>query len=153
MQNITMTESKFNMWRVIVSLVHADGVVTQEERTLIQQYLEKIPFTAPQKQTLETELKKGGPKIDDLLEKVTLPADRALVVHFATVLCYRDGDFHPDEKKIIDKLHANAISKTNLVSVMGEAKKQATEASYRAEHDRHRGLFERFFNAIGIELD
>ena len=147
----SVDESKFNKWRAIVALVHADQVVHSEERNFIHGFLERIQFSEDQRKTLLKELDQPA-NIDQIIPKITSKADIGQLVHFARVLCCRDGEFHPSEQKILEKLNTNALAKSDMSSALELANREAEAANIRQEK-RPKFLLERFLEYVAKDRE
>ena len=98
-----VSESRFNMWRTVIALVHADHVVTEEERALAEGYLENVPFSEDQKSVLQQDLETAQ-DIDALFLSITEPDDQSEFFALARVMVWCDGDFDQQEEAIFDRL-------------------------------------------------
>ena len=144
-----ITESRFQMWRAIVSVVHADGHVSPEEVEMVGGYLERLPFTDSQREQLKNELHLEIP-IDDILPLITVPADRGQFVYFARLLMWEDGELVQSEKELLDHMNVHVLSQLDMDSLMREIKKyELQDVSERPSGLR--GVFERFMKMF--ELD
>lgn len=112
-----VNESKFNMWRAIVALVHADGEAHPEEDSFLRAKFQNLPFTSEQLEALNADME--SPKdVDVFFEKITSPGDRSQFIYFARLLFWSDGVFQEQEQAILDRLHVATISKVDLEKVM-----------------------------------
>lgn len=123
-------DSKFNMWRAIVALVHADGKQHPDEDQFLSETFSKLPFTTQQRQTLEQDLK-SSKDVEKFYDKISLPADRSYFIYFARLLFWSDGDFHRQEEAIFSRLHSKTMSKVDLENVMHSVDMIAEEYSQR----------------------
>lgn len=99
-------ESKFNMWRAIIAMAHADGVLHANEivylRGIFDKMRERNLIGDDKYQTLLDDIEHPQ-DIDDVLPLVTEPAYRSQITHFARLLAFRDGKFHPSEEDLLKK--------------------------------------------------
>lgn len=109
----TLGPSRFAMWRAIVAMCHADGVVRMEERNYIKRFYEIVPFSDDQRRTLEAELETPVP-IEDILPDVTDAHDRAELLFFARMLFWSDGDFDEQENRIFEIIRNDALNRKDL---------------------------------------
>jgi len=122
----SISESKFQMWRAVVAMAHADGRVSKEERDFIHSYFKSLNLSDEQKEQLQRELDEKA-DFDAILPLISEPADRAQVVHFSRVLCYRDGEFHPTEQNLLEKLNSNAMSKVDFADALKKSQQLMSE--------------------------
>ncbi len=131
-----VTPSLYNMWRCVICIAHADGIIQPEERT----YLEKIfanldriyGLTPTQKMTLAADLEIPQ-NLADLLVKVTEPEYRGMLIHFGTILANADGIVTEDEERILNMLHAQQMDSIDADKLREEIRKDMEE--HRAELD------------------
>jgi len=121
-----VNESKFNMWRAIVALVHADLVSHPQEAEYLKNQFQKIPFSETQRKVLSDDLLTSK-DVDPYFKAITSPGDKAQFVYFARILFWSDGAFHEQEKAILDRLHKETISKVDLTAVMRSVDNIANE--------------------------
>lgn len=57
------------MWRAVVALVHIDGKVTEEERSLIHRMTDNLNLTSAQRSTLDQDLEEGI-VLEDILDQI-----------------------------------------------------------------------------------
>lgn len=109
-----VSESKFNMWRAVFAMAHADGIVTGEEEELLREFLSNTGFSDEQKNVLERDImipQQAG----DFFHEITEQSDRDRFFYYARLISWCDGDFGKQEKQILDnlKISAEEISKNN----------------------------------------
>lgn len=112
-----VSESKFNMWRAIFALAHADHVVTEEERKFMQKALATEGFSPEQKRILEGDMEVSR-DIRNMFMRITDQADRSRFFYFARMLLWCDGDFAAQEQAILTELQ-RAHNKTLDFSEIG----------------------------------
>lgn len=117
-QSQPMTESRFNMWRAIFALAHADNKITLEERQFMQDVLSREPFTQEQKDTLRADIREAQ-DINALFGKITDQTDRTAFFYFARMLCWCDGDFDAQEQNIVMHLSEQNLRQTDIDSMVG----------------------------------
>ena len=124
-----VNESKFNMWRAIVALVHADLVSHPKEAEYLKNQFQKIPFSETQRKVLSDDLLTFK-DVDPYFKAITSPGDKAQFIYFARILFWSDGAFHAQEKAILDRLHKETISKVDLATVMRSVDSIANEFAH-----------------------
>ena len=118
--------SKFYMLRCIIAMAHADGVVCDEEIAYMSAIMNRIPLNDEQRDTLENDfLEKQN--ISTLFAHINEPSYRGQVVYFARLMAYKDGDLHPSEQELLDRLHKMATDGLDIETIRADAKK-AVEA-------------------------
>lgn len=131
-----VSESLYNMWRCVICIAHADGIIQPEER----EYLEKIftnldrtyGLTPTQKMTLAADLEIPQ-NLADLLVKVKEPEYRGMLIHFGTILANADGIITEDEERILNMLHAQQMDSIDADKLREDIRKDMEE--HRAELD------------------
>lgn len=110
-------DSKFNMWRAIVALVHSDSQIHEKEEHWMLERFERLPFSEDQLKTLKDDMTRSQ-DVWPFFEKITHPADRAHFVYFARLLFWSDGDFHGQESAILERLNQATLDKVDLEAIM-----------------------------------
>lgn len=104
------------MWRCVICMAHADGIVSPEERTYLtgvfQKMEERRGLTADQKKILLDDLEHPQ-DAGLLLAQINDPVYRSQVIDFARILAYKDG-LHPSEEVLLKKLHADVMQDVDL---------------------------------------
>lgn len=106
---MSITESRFYMWRAVFAFVHADHKVTEEEREFAQKYLQSVDFSKAQKEQLLQDLEDPQSPAD-MYSKITQAEDRGEFFQFARMLCWCDGDYAVQEEMIFEKLKDTQLS-------------------------------------------
>ncbi len=132
-----MPESKFCMWRCVFAVASVDGVISTKEHEWMWELLRKLKLSRDQSQLLQREIKQPS-RIDNLVSKVTEPADRAQLVHLCRVMAHLDELLMEDEASILSTLkeavEANvdeAQTKRELAEVMTKAKALESQKDFR----------------------
>ena len=110
------TESRFNMWRSVVAMAHADGVVTSHELSFINDYIKDIEFSKEQLDIIGDDLR--NPKdIKTSFDKILEPQDQKDFFALARALSWCDGDYDAQEKSIIDFLEKQNLMNDGMQSL------------------------------------
>lgn len=120
-----ITESRFYMWRAVVAMVHADGVVADEEREFVEHYLENVPFSNEQIDILRADLEEAQ-DIGEMLSKVTDREDQGQFFQFSRLLIWCDGDLDEQEQKILDEYlgqHMKDFDKGDMKDLFRESRR------------------------------
>lgn len=129
---MSLSDSRFNMWRGVVAFAHADGVVEDSERDFITKFFNTVAFTEDQKEQLLYELDHAQ-DINEIFPLITDKGDRGELILFARLMCTADGDFHEQEQEIVQIIHEDVLSKLDLDNIMHETDTMAEEARERRE--------------------
>ena len=126
--------SKFYMFRCLIAMAHADGVIADEERAYISAFTNRLDFTEEQLNTIENDFDEAQ-SVQDLMRHINDPVFRGQVPYFARLMAHKDGNLHPSEDEMLKKMHATAVEGLDLDALKAEAKK-ATAVDL-AVHDIH----------------
>ena len=107
-----ISASRFYMWRAVVAMAHADGIVTPHELNFLQEQVRDVSLSAGQLQILAGDLNKPQ-DIHAMYAQITSVADRRDFFKLARVLSWSDGDFDAQEKHIIDFLEQEMADNDN----------------------------------------
>jgi uncharacterized membrane protein YebE (DUF533 family) len=124
-QSHPFNENKFYMWRCVIALAHADGLIHHTEEAYLNKIFDnfkRLGLPEEDYEILQDDLVIKQ-KIEDLLPNITEAKYRGQVVYFARLLAFKDDKLHPSEQDLIEILHANALSEIDLE----EIKKQVHE--------------------------
>lgn len=120
----TISDSKIHMFRCMIAIAHSDGVYCEAEGDYMRTLMSKQdpPLSDAQRETLEDDM--VNPKdIEDLLPEVSQPEDRGQVVYFSRLMAYKDGELHPSEEDLIERLHANAMDGLDMEALRADVQK------------------------------
>lgn len=98
-------ESRFNMWRAVVAMMHADLVIRPHEINFILENTKDVPLSDEQRQRLMLDLKEPV-SIDEVFHKIFHAADKEDFFHLARAIAWSDGDFSEKERAILQRLAA-----------------------------------------------
>ncbi|MCI5059913.1 MAG: TerB family tellurite resistance protein [Alphaproteobacteria bacterium] len=98
-----LNESRFYMWRAVVAMVHADGVVTPHEMFFVSEHTKSLDFSPEQNEIFLNDLKKPQ-SVDEMFARITHAQDRKDFFSLARALSWCDGDFDAQEKAILERL-------------------------------------------------
>lgn len=107
-----ISESRFFMWRAVVAMIHADGVVTPHELSFINDYIPDLNLSQKQLETIAEDLQ--VPKsVHGMYDRISKSEDRHDFFALARALSWCDGDYDEQEEKIIDALERSRIDEEN----------------------------------------
>jgi uncharacterized membrane protein YebE (DUF533 family) len=123
--------NKLYMWRCIITMAHADGLIHQDERAHLTKVFDAMRQRAGLSQEnyilLISDLSAPQDPIE-MLTHINDPAYRGQVIYFARLLAYKDGHLHPSEEELLEKLHASVTSGLDM-----KALRQEVEDNVRKE--------------------
>ncbi|MEO0335175.1 MAG: hypothetical protein AAF202_02205, partial [Pseudomonadota bacterium] len=71
-----MSESHFYMWRALINLIETDGVRHPDEISHVREYIERLPASSEQRQTLLADV--GSPmNFTEAYQKISEPRHRS----------------------------------------------------------------------------
>lgn len=102
----TLSTSRFDMWRAVVAMAHADGIVTPHEISFINEHMYDFQLTQEQKNQISMDLR-DAQNIFQMFERIENDEDRKDFFVLARALSWCDGDFDAQEEKILNQLALN----------------------------------------------
>ncbi len=118
---VTVTPSKFAMWRAAIALAYGDSMLSNSETNLIHEYWKNYAFTDEQQRQLDLDLQKGI-KLDDVWPQITDKLDRANLINFALVLFHIDGDYTAAEQALFEEMNNRHMGTIDLRQAMRDAR-------------------------------
>lgn len=116
---------KFYMWRCIVAMAHADGLIHEQEETYLNRIFDNMKQRAglPENhyRILRDDLE-NPQDVGRLLPYINDPQYRSQVVYFARLLAYKDGELHPSEEQLLHKLHAQVTQGLDMDAIREEVR-------------------------------
>lgn len=116
-----LPESRFNMWRAVVALVHVDGRVTTEEKELVESYMGNLPLSAQQVAILREDLV-DAQDVGDMFGRITAPEDQGEFFQFARIMNWSDGDLDAQEDEIFNKFQDTQMGKLDQAALQAMVK-------------------------------
>lgn len=135
---MSVSDSRFNMWRGVVAFAHANQDVEPKEREFIVKFFETVPFSHEQQLQLLEELETPQ-DLDDIFEKITEANDRSEFILFARMMCWADGSLDAQEEAILKRMNGEIIRKIDLDNMMRQTDAAAREAQKRLEDEEAEG--------------
>jgi len=127
----SLSESKFNMWRACMGIVHLDGHASAEELDWAKGKLELVPFSEEQVEILKNDLM-DLEKLDQVVEKITDKKDLAFLLHMTRVIGHLDKNFCHIERAFFENLEKKILSNVDIAAIT-ETVTQMEEESYLPE--------------------
>lgn len=133
-----VSTSTFYMWRCVIAIAHADGMIQTSERIYIQKIIDNMDraygLTAEQKATFASDLNASKTQsIPDLLRHINDPAVRGQLIYFGGLLARADGVMDPREEAILKKLHADQMASLDMKQIRASAAEAVASETFR--HD------------------
>lgn len=98
-----LSESRFYMWRAVVAMVHADGVVTPHEVSFVNDYIHDVGLSKEQLEMIAQDLQTPQ-DVYDMYAHIDSKDDKTDFFALARALSWCDGDYDDQEQLIIDRL-------------------------------------------------
>jgi uncharacterized membrane protein YebE (DUF533 family) len=118
-----VSDSMFNMWRCIIMVAHADGVIHEKESEFFEKVFAAMSkvyaLTEAHHQTWKEDLETAQ-SIDPLLGKITDPEFKSMLLYFAQVVAWIDGHLSPDESALLKKLHSSLMPNAPTEKIMAD---------------------------------
>ncbi|MDE0152007.1 MAG: DUF533 domain-containing protein [Bdellovibrionales bacterium] len=108
-----MTKSHFNMWRLVVSAVHADDRVDPAELEMVEHYLSELNFDEEHLNILKKELHQPA-NLDEILPAITDPGDRSQSAYFVRLLFWKDKILTAEEESFLKKVQGHFSQFLNI---------------------------------------
>jgi uncharacterized membrane protein YebE (DUF533 family) len=100
------------MWRAVVAMVHADGVVTPHELSFINDHIREIGLTSEQMEMVATDLQVPQ-DVRAMFARITDKQDKKEFFALARALSWCDGDFAKQEEQILKCLERKKLDDEN----------------------------------------
>lgn len=107
-----VSESRFYMWRAVVAMVHADGVVTPHEVAFVNDYINDINLSPEQMKMIGGDLQTPQ-DVYEMYAHITERQDKKDFFALARALSWCDGDYDGQEKHIIEVLEESHMNDEN----------------------------------------
>lgn len=118
-------ESRFYMWRAVVAMIHADGVVTPHELAFVHDYMKDLELSEEQKSIIHEDTEQPQ-LVHEMFGKIQDVQDRKEFFALARALSWCDGDFDAQEAKILEHLEQNH-NMAEYHNVMSESRDMVNE--------------------------
>ena len=121
-----LSNSRFNMWRGVVSMMHADNIVTPHEKNFVLENTRDVPMTEQQRETLRAELTDPA-IIDDVFRHITNPIDKQDFFHLARAIAWSDGHLDQSEAELLKRLSEGSALKQEMEKAFTVTRKEFKE--------------------------
>jgi len=130
-----VNESAFYMWRTLVSVAHADNIVTDEEIEFIASVMEDINFSEKQTDILKDDIM-NAKDVGDMFKGITDQQDRLRFFDLARDLVWIDGDFASEEQSVMIKLYKQNMHDTNIDDLIGNTSLELEDEAVHANNEK-----------------
>ena len=107
---MSVSESRFSMWRAVAAMIHADDLVLPHEINFIIESTRDIPLTDEQRAILTWDLNHPG-DIEMHFSKITNRRDKEDFFYFARAIAWSDGDFDDREQALLQRVRVLPMEK------------------------------------------
>lgn len=140
----SISESRFHMWRCVVGMAHADGIITPHELAFINDYVKDLSFSKEQLDIMGEDLL-NPQDVDTLFSSITDPQDKKDFFALARALSWCDGDYDAQEKLIIERLEKSSAFEENQ-KVLRESREVLNEVElcqdqWKSKTEHSKSLF------------
>jgi uncharacterized tellurite resistance protein B-like protein len=129
----TVSTSMFYMWRCVICIAHADGMIHADELTYLRRIFGNMDraygLSDEQKEILEDDLHKEK-RIADLLPYINDPYFRSQLIYFGGLLAHADGDLHPSEDALLKKLRADQLASLDMEQIRRDVHEAVTNEMF-----------------------
>lgn len=136
-----ISQSRFVMWRAVVAMVHADGVVTPHELAFVNDYISDLNLSPEQLAVIGQDLQSPQDTYG-LYAQITDMQDKKDFFALARALSWCDGDYDGQEKLIIERLEKNHMDEENYHlleesrELMNEVELSADQWTFKTERSK-----------------
>ncbi len=139
-----LNQSRFYMWRAVVAMVHADGVVTPHELSFINNHIREINLSADQLKMIGEDLQTPQDAYE-MFAHITDKQDKRDFFALARALSWCDGDFASQEQHIIECLEDKRVDNETM-GILQESREIVQEIEldrdqWKFKSDRSKKLF------------
>lgn len=149
-----VSDSFFSMWRCIIVMAHADGVIHEKEREFFEKVFANMgrvyALTPEHLKIFDGDLKKAQ-DIDTLMPRITDPECRSLLLYFSQVVAWIDGNLSPDESGLLKKLHTAFGKAPETGEMMAKIRQDIADQMFKRKADLKQKHLER--NPLFYALD
>ena len=100
---MSLSESRFYMWRAVAAMIHADDMVLPHEINFIIESTRDLPLSDEQRAILTWDMGHPG-DIEAHFTKITHPRDKEDFFYLARAISWSDGEFDEREKALLRKV-------------------------------------------------
>lgn len=133
--SLKLTDSRLAMWRAVVALAHADGVVMPKEAEFGALYMDRAGASDEQREILRQDLYHPRDP-GEMFAQISESSDKADFFEFARALLWCDGDVSAQEEAIVEKLqrdHVESLRPERLAAGIRALRDEQTAARMKQD--------------------
>ncbi len=138
--NAVVSESRFNMWRAIFAMAHADDIVSEEETKFMKEAIERYDFSDKQREVLELDIK-SPQHVGTSFSRITDSQDKSDFFTFARLMAWCDGDFDEQEQLILTELKKVHIKTLDFDTLVKDVKLSFEDEEHEEMKKRMRDMY------------
>ncbi len=100
---MSLSESRFHMWRAVAAMIHADDMVLPHEINFIIESTKDLPLSEEQRAILTWDMSHPS-DIEKHFVKITHPRDKEDFFHLSRAISWSDGEFDEREQSLLRKV-------------------------------------------------
>lgn len=100
---MSISDSRFNMWRAVAAMMHADEIVQPHEINFMIESTKDVPMSFEQRQTLMGDLDKAG-DMEAFYANITSRKDKEDFFYLARAIAWSDGEMDVREHALLQKI-------------------------------------------------
>lgn len=143
----SVSASRFYMWRAVVAMAHADGIVTPHEVNFLQEQMKDVPLSEGQMQTLAGDISVPQ-NIAAMFGQITNSHDKSDFFKLARVLSWSDGDFDAQEQHILEVLE-KVMNEGDNRKMLQETRESVKEITLNGDQWADQVKGKGFLNVLG----
>jgi len=97
------------MWRAVVAMVHADGIVTPHEIDFVNTHILNLPLSEGQMKVIRQDIQTPQ-DVGSMFSQIEVQNDKRDFFVLARALAWCDGDLDKQEAKILHTIHAKHMA-------------------------------------------
>lgn len=127
---MTVSHDEFYLCRTLFALIHADGVVDDDELAFAMEILDDVPFSDEQHEILEEDLRTPQDAAK-MFKEIKDTKEQAKFFKFAAEMVWADDNYAREEQELMLFLEAEHLKKLDLDALAGETTLEFEDASGR----------------------
>jgi len=141
------------MWPFLFCIRQTNSAITDTAETFFETLNGRLPLEHASDQ-------REKQNVSYLLANINDPKYRGQVVYFARLLAHKDGELHPNEEKLLERMRLTVTDGLDMDAIREDVRGYVggTMVEHEANIDSNRpdsglfGLFDRFIVWCGIDL-
>ena len=121
-----VSHSRYTMFRCMLAIAHADGILDEAEIGYFEGFMNRVPFSDDQRDQLEKDMVEAQ-DVFNLFREINDPQYRSQVLYFCRLMAYRDGVLDPSEEAILKKLHVQTSDGLDMEQIKEQVHEAVTK--------------------------